>query len=65
MPLTLVGGLGYLFYNSVNGWLLLSLLIGSIPGIVIGSRLAAFLPDRFIQGGLALVLAITGVKLLT
>lgn len=65
VPLTLVGGIGYLFYKSVDGWLLASLLVGSIPGIVIGSRMAAFLPERAIQIGLAIVLAITGVKLLT
>ena len=64
VPLTLVGGIGYLFYKSVDGWLLASLLVGSIPGIIIGSRLTAFLPERAIQVALAIVLAITGLKLL-
>ena len=47
-----------------RAWLLASLLVGSIPGIIIGSRLAAFLPERAIQVALAIVLAITGSKLL-
>ncbi|HEX7760963.1 MAG TPA: sulfite exporter TauE/SafE family protein, partial [Caulobacteraceae bacterium] len=40
VPLTLLAGLGHWMMGSVNWQLLLSLLTGSIPGIVIGSLLA-------------------------
>jgi uncharacterized protein len=38
-------------------------LIGSIPGVLIGSLLAARLPEWVIRPLLAIVLAIVGVKL--
>src|SRR6201999_1702904 len=37
VPLTLVAGLGHLMLGSVNVPMLVSLLSGSIPGIVLGS----------------------------
>lgn len=65
VPLTLVGGIGYLIAGSVDLRLLGMLLIGSIPGIVIGSRLTLWLDERIIQRCLAVVLFITGMKLVT
>jgi hypothetical protein len=64
VPVALVGGIGHLWMGNVDGWLLLSLLIGSIPGIVIGSRLTMRLPDRAIQPALAVVLLVSGLKLI-
>ena len=42
------------------GWLLL----GSIPGVLLGSQLTVRLPDRALRVGLATVLLLSGVKLL-
>ena len=45
-------------------WLLLtSLLIGSFPGIAIGTYLAARVPDRYLRPALASVMALVGIKL--
>jgi hypothetical protein len=45
-------------------WLLLfSLLVGSLPGIAIGSHLAARVPDRLLRPALATMMAAVGVKL--
>ncbi len=40
VPLTLVAGLGHWWLGSVDWALLASLLVGSLPGIWLGSRLA-------------------------
>lgn len=64
VPLTLVAGLGHLWLGNVNGWLLLSLLTGSIPGVIVGSLLVHRVNDRVIQMALASVLTLVGAKLL-
>jgi hypothetical protein len=64
VPLTLVAGVGHLWLGNVDSTLLLSLLCGSIPGIVIGSLLIHKLNDRVIQISLAGVLLFAGTRLL-
>lgn len=63
VPLTLVAGTGYMIAGSVDLRLLGMLLIGSIPGIIIGSRLTVYLDERIVQRCLAVILFITGMKL--
>jgi uncharacterized protein len=65
VPLTIVAGLGHLIMNNVDWVLLGSLLVGSIPGIIVGSMLANRLPGPVIRKVLGLVLAATGIKMLT
>jgi uncharacterized membrane protein YfcA len=65
VPLTLLAGLGHWIMGTVNWNLLVSLLIGSVPGIIIGSLLAARAPDRVLRPALATTLALVGIKLLT
>jgi uncharacterized protein len=65
VPLTLLAGIGHWMMGSVNWLLLVSLLTGSIPGIVIGSLLAARTPDGVLRPLLAGTLALVGGKLLT
>jgi uncharacterized membrane protein YfcA len=60
VPLTLVAGLGHLMLGSVNVPMLLSLLTGSIPGIVLGSFLAVRVPDAVLRPVLAATLAVVG-----
>ena len=59
-----VAGLSHLFHGNVDlgamGWLLL----GSIPGVLIGSQLTVRLPERELRIALATVLLLSGVKLL-
>jgi uncharacterized membrane protein YfcA len=65
VPLTLVGGLGYWAIGEIDWAMLVSLLIGSIPGIVIGSQVAPKMPDRVIRPILACTLALVALKLVT
>jgi hypothetical protein len=64
VPLTLIAGLGHWALGSVDAGLLVSLLLGSIPGIVVGSLLATRVPDRVLAPILAGTLMAVGVKLL-
>lgn len=63
VPLTLVGGIGYWMIGEIDWVLLASLLIGSIPGIIIGSHLAPRMPDKIIRPVLAATLALVALKL--
>ena len=54
--------------HAQTGWLNYSLaahvLLGAIPGVLIGARLATVIPDRPMRGVLAVVLASIGAVLL-
>lgn len=63
VPLTLVAGAGHMVLGTVDYWLLASLLLGSLPGIWLGSRYCGKLPERPVRMALALVLVIIGGKL--
>jgi uncharacterized protein len=63
VPLTLIAGTGHWFIGSIDWSLLVSLLIGSIPGIAIGSQLASRVPDRVLRPVLAGTLALVGARL--
>ena len=63
VPLTLVAGLGHATLGSVDWSLLGWLLIGSLPGIWIGSRWVHKTPERFIRSVLSVLLAWAGTKL--
>jgi len=62
IPLTAVAGLGHLHMGNVDFNLLGSLLIGSLPGIYIGSHLSAKIPEKFLRPVLASVLLLIGFK---
>lgn len=63
VPLTLLAGAGHWLIGSVDLDLLGWLVIGSLPGIVIGSYLSARVPDAVLRFTLAVVLMIVGGKL--
>jgi uncharacterized protein len=65
IPLTTVAGLGHLSLGNFDVQLLMSLLIGSIPGIWIGSHISAKIPERFLRPALACMLFIIGLKFVT
>jgi uncharacterized protein len=56
IPLTLVSGLGHAGMGHVNVWLLAALLAGSVPGILVGSRITGLIPDWVLRAVLGLVL---------
>jgi hypothetical protein len=62
VPLALVAGLGHLHLGTVDFALLGSLLLGSVPGIVIGSHLGLRLPERVLRPILATLLIIIGLR---
>jgi uncharacterized membrane protein YfcA len=64
IPLTILAGTGHALMGNVDLALLGSLLVGSIPGIVIGSYAAVHAPDRIIRTAIAIVLAAVGLKML-
>ena len=63
VPLTLIAGLAHWAAGSVNLGVLGSLLLGSIPGIVVGSALTPRVPEVVLRPILAAVLVLVGLKL--
>ncbi|MFW5440531.1 MAG: sulfite exporter TauE/SafE family protein [Methylophilaceae bacterium] len=63
VPLTLVAGLGHVSLGTVDYSLLGTLLIGSIPGIWIGSHLSAKVAEHWLRLLLAIILVYVGQKL--
>jgi uncharacterized membrane protein YfcA len=64
VPVTLAAGLGHWLLGSVDWILMRSLLLGSVPGIVLGSNLSGRLSERVLQPILATVLIIVGIRIL-
>ncbi len=63
VPLTLIAGTGHWLIGSIDWSMLASLLVGSLPGIVIGSLLSTRVPEKVLRGVLAATLALVGGKL--
>lgn len=63
VPLTLIAGAGHWWLGSVNLHMLVSLLAGSIPGIMVSSHFASRVPDRILRPILAGTLAVVGGRL--
>lgn len=64
VPLTLVAGLGHASLGSVDWPLLSKLLVGSLPGIWLGTHLMTRIPERVVRSALSVLLAYAGVKLI-
>jgi uncharacterized membrane protein YfcA len=65
VPLTLIAGLGHWAIGSVDWSLLGNLLLGSLPGIWLGSHASSRVPERFLRPVLASMLVLVGGKLIT
>ncbi|CAA2139464.1 sulfite exporter TauE/SafE family protein [Hyphomicrobium sp. ghe19] len=63
VPLTLVSGLGHMSIGNTSFALLGLLLVGSIPGIALGSRLTGVLPDQLLRIFLAVILCFAAYQL--
>jgi uncharacterized protein len=63
VPLTLLAGTGHWWLGSVDWALLGSLLLGSLPGILVGSSLATRVPERALRTILAATLALVGTRM--
>jgi uncharacterized membrane protein YfcA len=64
VPLTAIAAFGHWWLGSINWMLLLTLLIGSVPGITIGAWAARAVPERLLRGLLALTLVAVATKLI-
>ncbi|CDY79821.1 Putative sulfate permease [Caballeronia glathei] len=64
VPLTLIAGTGHWMLGSVDWSLLASLLVGSLPGIAIGSMLSSKAPEALLRNVLAATLLLVGAKLI-
>ena len=62
IPLTALAGAGHISMGNFDLDLLTSLLLGSIPGIWIGSHLSAKIPERYLRPTLAILLLVIGLK---
>ena len=65
VPLTLIAGLAHWWLGSVDWTLLFTLLVGSLPGIFVGSHLANRIPDRVLRPTLAGILLLVAGKLIS
>jgi len=65
VPLTLIAGMGHLMSGGIDTGVLVSLLCGSLPGIVLASLFAPRLPDRALRMVLAATLTIVAARLLS
>jgi uncharacterized membrane protein YfcA len=64
VPLTAVAGMGHMALGTVNFVLLGSLLLGSLPGIYIGSHLSAKVPEKILRPVLATMLLVIGLRMM-
>ena len=65
VPLTAIAAFGHWWLGSINWTLLAMLLIGSVPGITLGSWIAKSVPERFLRILLAVTLTGVAAKLIS
>ena len=63
VPLTAIAAVGHWWLGSINWLLLVTLLVGSVPGITLGAWAAKAVPEGFLRGLLAMTLALVAFKL--
>jgi uncharacterized membrane protein YfcA len=62
VPLAAIAGFGHWQMGSVDLSLLVSLLLGSLPGTALGSQVGFLIPEHLLRKGLAGLLLIIGLK---
>ena len=63
VPLVTSAAIGHLFFGSFQLGLTVSILIGAVPGVLLGARFSSRAPDHVIRPALAVVLLVSGLKL--
>jgi uncharacterized membrane protein YfcA len=58
-----IAGTGHLLHGNVDLHAMAWLLVGSIPGVLIGSHLSVRVPERALRTAFAFVLILSGIKL--
>jgi uncharacterized protein len=64
VPLTAIAAAGHWYLGSINWLLLVTLLVGSVPGITIGAWASRAVPERIARGVLAVTLTGVAAKLI-
>ena len=64
VPLVLAAAISNIFLHGIDWGILIPLLLGSVPGTILGSMLAPRVPQSFIRRGIVVVLTMSGVALL-
>jgi len=64
VPLVLSAALGHLIFGDVQFGITLPLLLGAVPGAYLGAKISSSAPQGIIRRVLAIVLSISGLKLL-
>ena len=62
VPLTLAAALGALAFGHVEFGVTLSLIIGSVPAVLVGSLISSSAPDRYIRPAITFVIFASGLK---
>jgi uncharacterized protein len=62
VPLTLAAALGALLFGHVELGVTASLIVGSVPAVLVGSLLSSTVPDRYIRPVIAFVIFASGLK---
>jgi len=62
VPLTLAAALGALAFGHVDFGVTASLIIGSVPAVLVGSLLSSSAPDRYIRPAITFVIFASGLK---
>jgi uncharacterized membrane protein YfcA len=62
VPLTLAAALGAVVFGHVQFGVTASLIIGSVPAVLVGSVLSSTVPDRFVRPAIAFVILASGLK---
>ena len=64
IPVALIAGLGHVALGNINFALLIWLLIGSLPGVWIGSLMSAKVPDSIVRNAISVTLLMVGLRIL-
>ncbi|HXY26739.1 MAG TPA: sulfite exporter TauE/SafE family protein [Acidimicrobiales bacterium] len=62
VPLTIAAALGALAFGHVSFGLTLSIIVGSVPAVLVGSLISSRAPDRFVRPVITLVIFASGLK---
>jgi uncharacterized membrane protein YfcA len=62
VPLTLAAAIGALIFGHVKFSVTASLILGSVPAVLVGSYLSSTVPDRYIRPAIAFAIFASGLK---
>ena len=62
VPLTVAAALGALAFGHIELAVTISLIVGSVPAVLVGSFLSSTVPDRYIRPVIAFVIFASGLK---